>query len=42
MTTPPLNDPQNIWQGQSSERTTMSFNEFQERLRKLQSNHKGS
>jgi uncharacterized membrane protein len=37
MTKPPLNDPQNIWQGQSSERTTMSFNEFQERLRRVQS-----
>jgi len=37
MTTPPLNDPQNIWQGQESERKTMSFNEFQERLRNLRS-----
>src|SRR4051812_49103452 len=35
MTTPPWNDPQDMWQSQSPEPGTMSLNEFQARLRNL-------
>ena len=36
-TQPPVNDPRDIWQGQSQEQTNMSLHEFREKLRRLQS-----